>query len=215
MMGYPATFLNNGDREIIEGLQTGNHKKRNEELLFNRYFYFIQEGIKKYGLLNEDAFDAYSDTILAAIDKISTGTFEGKSSLKTYLYQIFNNKCVDLLRKKSTNKSSIHKTEAITDLLLYISDTARSIVQKLIDKADWHTLMEKLNGLEGKCKQLLLLWADRYSDKESKSRTEEAIGNPDCRRPCICGRCGFLPCSNEIRTRCCNRGKARKIQKNI
>jgi RNA polymerase sigma-70 factor (ECF subfamily) len=169
MMGYPATFLNNGDREIIEGLQTGIHKKRFEELLFNRYFYFIQEGIKKYGLLNEEAFDAYSDTILVAIDKISTGTFEGKSSLKTYLYQIFNNKCVDLLRKKSTNKSSIHKTEAITDLLLYISDTARSIVQKLIDKADWHQLREKLNGLEGKCKQLLLLWADRYSDKEIAS----------------------------------------------
>src|SRR4029077_8892705 len=92
--------------------------------------------------------------------------FEARSSLKTYLFQIFHNKCVDLLRKKTTNKNSVHRPETISDRLMHISDSARSIVQKLIDKADWNRLREKLNELEEKCRQLLTYWGENYSDKE-------------------------------------------------
>ena len=87
-----------------------------------------------------EAFNAYSDCILAAIEKISNGTFEGRSSLKTYLYQIFHNKCVDLIRKNATNKSSMNRTESISEKLNQLSDKARSVVQLLIDKADWGLL---------------------------------------------------------------------------
>jgi DNA-directed RNA polymerase specialized sigma24 family protein len=52
---------------------------------------------------------------------------------------------------------------------MHISDNARSIVQKLIDKADWSLLREKLKELEEKCRQLLMYWADNYSDKEIAS----------------------------------------------
>jgi RNA polymerase sigma-70 factor (ECF subfamily) len=171
-MGIPDS-LNITDQEIIGQLrQAGIDKRRSEEQLFNRYVYFIREGMNKHGLSEDEAFDAYSDTILSAIEKIATGTFEGRSSLKTYLYQIFFNKCVDLLRKKSTNKQSVHRTESITDRLLHISDTARSVVQRLIDQTDWNLLKKRLNELEEKCRQLLLMWADSYSDKEIATALE-------------------------------------------
>jgi len=165
--------LNNSDQEIIEQLrQTGGNKRISEEQLFNKYAYFIREGISKHTLSEDEVFDAYSDTILSAIEKITNHTFEGRSSLKTYLYQIFHNKCVDLLRKKTTNKHSVYRTESITDRLFHISDTARSVVQALIDKTDWKILKEKLNQLEDKCRQMLLLWADSYSDKEIAATLE-------------------------------------------
>jgi RNA polymerase sigma-70 factor (ECF subfamily) len=126
----------------------------------------------KYVLSEDDAFTAYSDTVLSAIEKITNGTFEGRSSLKTYLYQIFHNRCVDLLRKKTTNKSSVHRTETVTDLLTHISDSARSVVQRLIDKADWALLKEKLQELGENCRQILLLWADNCSDKEIAATLE-------------------------------------------
>jgi RNA polymerase sigma factor (sigma-70 family) len=155
------------DREIIGRLQQGGtERRRSEEQFFNRFAYFIREGMTRHALSEDDAFNAYSDTILASIEKIINGSFEGRSSLKTYLYQIFNNKCVDLLRKKTTNKNSVHRTDIITDKLLFISDSARTVVQKLIDKADWSWLREKLNELEEKCRQLLVHWGDNYSDRE-------------------------------------------------
>jgi len=165
-MDIDSSF-NNSDRAIIENLRlTGVDKIKSEEELFNRYIYFIREGISKHSLSEDDAFNAYSDTILSGIEKISNGTFEGRSSLKTYLYQIFHNKCVDLLRKKTTNKQSVHRTESITDKLMHVSDTARSIVQQLVDKSDWDLLRQKLNNLEEKCRQLLMMWANNYADKE-------------------------------------------------
>jgi RNA polymerase sigma factor (sigma-70 family) len=159
--------IHESDQEIILHLrQNGTDKRRSEDALFNRYAYFVREGMSKHSMTEDDAFNAYSDSVLAAIERIKNGTFEGRSSLKTYLYQIFHNKCVDLLRKKSTNKNSVYRTESISDMLVHISDTARSVVQKMMDKADWSLLKARLDQLSEDCRKMLLLWADNYSDKE-------------------------------------------------
>jgi RNA polymerase sigma-70 factor (ECF subfamily) len=158
------------DQEIIGQLrESGIEKRRSEEELFNRFAYFIREGITKHALSEDESFDAYSDTILAAVENIRNAHFEARASLKTYLYQIFHNKCVDLLRKRTTNKNSVHRPESISERLMLLSDNARSVVQKLIDKADWNLLRERLNQLEEKCRQLLTYWGENYSDKEIAS----------------------------------------------
>ena len=160
-------FLNITDQEIIHNLrQQGTGRRRGEEQLFNIYSYFIKEGMRKYSMTEDEAFDAYSDAVLSAIEKISIGSFEGRSSMKTYIYQLFHNKCVDLLRKKTTHKSSVHQTVSITDMLFHISDAAKSVVQKLIDKNDWDRLKQKLDELGDTCRELLLLSAEGSSDRE-------------------------------------------------
>jgi len=166
-VNFLRPFVPNDEREIIDSIrQNGAERKKGEERLFNRYAYFIKEAVYKYSLEQEDAFDIYSDTILSAIEKIANGSFEGRSSLKTWVYSIFHNKYVDFLRKKTTNKSSIHKTLTISDLLFQVSDQAKTIVQQLVDKTDHEILRQKLKQIGDNCKQLLLFWADGYSDKE-------------------------------------------------
>jgi RNA polymerase sigma-70 factor (ECF subfamily) len=166
-MSSSPIFLKNADQELIENLrQEGVNRRKGEEQLFTTYTYFIGEGIKKYTMSDDEAFDAYSDTILAAIEKIRNGSFEGRSSLKTWLYQVFHNKCVDLLRKRATNKNSVHHTASISDMLFQLSDTGKSVIQKLIDKADWDFLKLKLNELSDTCRHLLTLSSDGFSDKE-------------------------------------------------
>jgi RNA polymerase sigma factor (sigma-70 family) len=169
-MDHSLGSLPEEDRQIIQGLlQEGIARRKEEEHFFTRYAYFVREGSRKYQLPEDDALDAYTDAILSAIDKISKGTFEGRSTLKTWLFQIFHNKCVDLLRKKTTNKNAIHQTASITDMLYQLSDNAKSIVQKLADKADREMLRQKLNELGNTCRQLLLLSADGYNDREIAS----------------------------------------------
>jgi len=159
--------LSPDERDIIDSIgQNGAERKKGEERLFNRYAYFIKEAIHKYSLSDEDAFDLYSDTVISAIEKIASGSFQGRSSLKTWLYSIFHNKYVDFLRKRSTNKSSIHHTLSMSDLLMEISDHTKTIIQKLVDKTDHEVLKQKLAQLGDSCRQMLMLWADGYSDKE-------------------------------------------------
>jgi len=155
------------DQEIINRLrESGIDQRRSEDELFNRFSYFIREGMNKHALTEDESFNAYSDTILAALENIRNTRFEARSSLKTYLFQIFHNKCVDLLRKKTTNKQRVHLSETISGKLLQLSDNARSIIQQLIDQADWQLLKEKMKLLEEKCRQLLTFWGENYSDRE-------------------------------------------------
>jgi RNA polymerase sigma-70 factor (ECF subfamily) len=167
MSDVRKSVIVNADQQLIEGLRLEGHdRSKSEGLLFTTYVYFIREGIYKHSLSKEEAFDAYSDSILSAMDDLRNGSFQGRSTLKTWLYQIFHNKCVDLLRKKSTNKNSVHNTASISDMMLELSDTSKSVVQRLAEKADWDLLKQKLNELGDTCRRLLTLSADGYSDKE-------------------------------------------------
>ena len=166
-MSLLSSSVQSAERGIIEGLQqNGASKRKAEESLFRLYSYFVREGSRKYTISEDDAIDIYSDTILTAIEKITNRSFEGRSSLKTYIFQIFQNKCVDLLRKKTTNKNRVHQTVSVSDLLFQISDSAKPIIQRLTDKADWEALKSRLNMMGGNCRQLLLFFADGYNDKD-------------------------------------------------
>jgi RNA polymerase sigma factor (sigma-70 family) len=155
------------DREIVNSLMLeGAERRRAEDLLFSQYAYFIQQGIHKYSLEEEDAFNIYSDVILSAIPKIIDGSFEGRSSLKTWLFQIFHNKCVDLIRKKTTNKNSVHRTISLSDTLMQLADTSKTIIQDMMDRVNKETIRQKLNEVGENCKQILWQWAEGISDKE-------------------------------------------------
>jgi RNA polymerase sigma-70 factor (ECF subfamily) len=155
------------DDEMIRVIRENKMARRQaENQLFNQYAYLIQEGMKKYSLAQEDAFTAYSDTILQSIDNIAGSLFEKRSSLKTYLYKIFSNKCVDLIRKKATNKSSVHQTSSISEMMNMMADRAKNVIQQLIEKNDFDLLRRRLNEIGENCRKLLLFFADGYNDKE-------------------------------------------------
>lgn len=155
------------DDEIIRVIRENKMARRQaENQLFSQYAYLIKEGMNKYSLEQEEAFTAYSDTILQSLDNIAGSLFEKRSSLKTYLYKIFSNKCVDLIRKKTTNKRSIHQTSPISEMINMIGDKAKNVIQQLIEKNDFDLLRTRLNELGENCRKLLLFFADGYNDKE-------------------------------------------------
>jgi RNA polymerase sigma-70 factor (ECF subfamily) len=170
--------MQEADRQIIGLLrQKGLDKRRGEESLFSEYAYFIREGMRKHRLSEDEAFDAYSDSVLVAIESITNETFKGESSLKSYLYKIFHNKCVDFFRKSTSNKNSVNRAESIDEALFRLSDKSRSILQTLIEKADWKVLKERLAQIGDDCRNMLLLWADSYSDKEIALQLEYKTAN--------------------------------------
>jgi len=155
------------DQEIINRLrESGIDQRRSEDELFNRFSYFIREGMNKHALSEDESFNAYSDTILAALENIRNTRFEARSSLKTYLFQIFHNKCVDLIRKKTTNKSSVNRTISIPEVLTQVADSSKTVIQQMMDLTDKETIRQKLSELGDSCRKMLWQWAEGYSDKE-------------------------------------------------
>jgi RNA polymerase sigma factor (sigma-70 family) len=152
---------------LIDGLRAGGVLRRvSEKELYEHFFYFVIQGVRKYRLSEEECASAYSDTIINVIEGVISQRFEGRSSLKTYAYQIFMNKCVDLVRKNTTHKRMVHDTLQLDPLVMTLPDKARTIVQQLMEKSDKGLLMQKLKELGDKCRELLLLFEDGYNDRE-------------------------------------------------
>jgi len=161
------------DRDIIHNLlQDGIDRKKGEEQLFSQYAYFIEQAMHKYSFPEDDAFNIYADTIIAAITRITNGSFEGRSSLKTWLFQIFHHKCVDLIRKNATNKSSVHRAQSISDIFLQMADSAKTVIQEMMEKTDKTHLKQKLDEIGENCRRILMQWAEGYSDKEISASME-------------------------------------------
>jgi RNA polymerase sigma-70 factor (ECF subfamily) len=166
MLSYLTSSRSN-DEEIIRNLTAaGNDKRKGEDDLFSRFAYFIKVGIDRYRVKDDDAFDAYSDTIISAIDSIRSGQFGNRSSLKTYIFKLFHNKCVDIVRKNTTNKRSVNHTTALDNMMTQLSDTAKSVVQQIIEQTDFDEMKRKLTELGENCRALLIMFAEGYADKE-------------------------------------------------
>ena len=121
------------DAELMAGIRAGGTQRRlYENKLYQKYQYFITDGTRKHRLTEDECGSAYSDAVLSVFEHISSGRFEGRAELKTYLYQIFNNKCVDEIRKKTTNRSSVHDAFSLDDSPIQLPDEARSAVQHLL-----------------------------------------------------------------------------------
>jgi RNA polymerase sigma-70 factor (ECF subfamily) len=166
-MPFQPSTHHSFDRDIIDRLRQGGiDRKKGEEQLFSSYAYFIQQAMHNFSFSEDEAFNMYADTILAAITQVTSGGFQERSSLKTWLHQIFHNKCVDLVRKKATNKSSVHRALSIPDMLLQMADTAKSVIQEMMEKTDRELVKQKLKEIGETCRQLLMQWAEGYSDRE-------------------------------------------------
>jgi RNA polymerase sigma factor (sigma-70 family) len=158
---------NLSDEAIIKGiLGDGILQRTTENRLYEQFFYFIKDATYKHQLSEDEAASIYTDTILAFLENVRNHKFEGKSAIKTYLFQIFSNKCVDFLRKTSTNKMSVHETQPMEDFILSMPDDTKNILQKLIAENDVTLLKDKINLLGDKCQQMLMAWGEGFSDNK-------------------------------------------------
>ena len=154
------------DAALVAGLRQPTGRKSVENTFYLQFRYFIEEGMRKFSVTHEESFSCYSDAVIQTIDTIRAGRFEGRSSLKTYLYQIFHNKCVDQIRKNTTHKSEVHRSAVQPDLLGLLTDSSKTIIEKLVERADIEDLKQRLNELGENCRRMLLLSSEGNTDKQ-------------------------------------------------
>jgi RNA polymerase sigma factor (sigma-70 family) len=153
------------DEAILSGIVSDGILQRNtENKLYEQYFYFIKDATFKHKLSEDEAASLYTDSVLAFIDNVRVNRFQGNSAIKTYLYQIFSNKCVDFIRKTTTNKMSVHEAEPIEDFVLMMADDSKNILQELISENEVRILKTKISQLGDKCQQMVVAWSEGFTD---------------------------------------------------
>ena len=141
------------EQELIKAFSAkGQLKEKATQYVINNFIHYLPSVAKKTGLEKDLALDAYTDAIMDMIDKVADGTFKGDSKLTTYFYKIFHYKCIDLSRKKSTNK--IDYRDNLPDL----TDSEPRAVKAMEIAEDMNRLQKYLTQLGEPCNQILLDW---------------------------------------------------------
>jgi RNA polymerase sigma factor (sigma-70 family) len=154
------------DSEIIHKInQGGSASEKCLEVFYNENTRLIRVMEKKYGITREASLDAYTDAIIDFKDQVRKGQFLQKSKCSTYLYSIFNNKCIDILRKKTTYT-------LVNDLPDNMKDQSPDIVQMLTMTVEKTYLDNLMANLGSKCREILMDWNDGYSMEEIAERND-------------------------------------------
>ncbi len=141
------------DKKLLDALsKAGAQKESATRYLIQQYAYYIPTISKKTGLSQEETLDQYTDAILDMSDQVKEGKFNGNSKLSSYLYKICYFKCIDLSRKKTTNK--IDYRENIPET----SDPLQNTTAFLETKEEIALIQQQLDRLPSPCKRILLDW---------------------------------------------------------
>lgn len=141
------------DKKLIDALSQGGTQHESATLfLLKKYAYYIPTIAKKTGLSQEEALDQYTDAIVDMSEQVRKGQFKGDSKLSSYLYKICYFKCVDLSRKKATNKIEYR------DQIPEVSDPLQNTTAFLETKENIKRVQQQLDKLPAPCKQILLDW---------------------------------------------------------
>lgn len=119
--------------------------------LFKSYHAFIGMGQGRFNLSEDQSLQAYSDTLLSFRRQVIQGNFRGDSKIKTYLFRIFSNKCVDIIRKLPSKE-----LEALENAQ-QVAVSTPDILRKLIVAEELEELLREFEKLGETCKQILLL----------------------------------------------------------
>ncbi len=139
------------DKALVAGIRAGGHAQEQcVRHLFDQYRGLIRQAQRKHRLSAEEANDAYTDAIIGLRKQIVNGKFRGESKISTYLYQIYQYKCIDKIRSKTAGK-----IDAV-DQFPNISDDSSDIFAHLSIKEDFARVNQLMEKLGGKCKQILL-----------------------------------------------------------
>lgn len=158
------------ETEILAGIMTlGPSVRKYENALYQRYMHLIWKRPAKYGLSDEQAVDAYADTIVVALRQLRRGDFKGESSLYTYLRTIFFRKCIDVHRK---NRTTIYTDPSAT--FPELPDASKDFLSRMFDKEAMERLMMTMKQLGERCQQLLRLVGEGFKMKEIAEQMEFA-----------------------------------------
>lgn len=153
--------------QIKQGGNSGQiAEKRLYELLRKK---FLQRG-STHRLSSEESYSAFNDAANEIINKIRYGNevFEDSENVFKLFSGIFNNKCVDMHRKKTTKKNEPHReTVDITKAFPELSDESADFMKRLFAQEELNEIEKTMMQLKGEnCREILSLHGQGYSPKE-------------------------------------------------
>lgn len=140
------------DQEILESCRAGGAKReRAISYLYKQYMGYVYDAQTRYNQLSVDELrDAYGEAVVGISRQIDNEALRGESSLGTYLFRSFSNRCVDKIRRNASNKA-----DWVSEIPS-LPDRARNMLEEMVLSEKFQALAPFLEKIGEKCKQILM-----------------------------------------------------------
>lgn len=140
------------DQEILEACSAGGARREKAlSFLYKKYMGYVYDAQKKYHQLSQEELrDAYSEAVVGLSRQIDNEALRGESSLGTYLFRSFSNRCVDKIRRQASNKADW------VSHIPNLPDRARNMLQDMVLAEKFQAIAPFLKKIGEKCRQILL-----------------------------------------------------------
>lgn len=92
------------DQQVIEAIKSGGAvAERALSALHRHFFFMVKKNVGKHKLNFEDIHEAYLEALLHLKTSILNDKYHKKGTLQAFFAIIFRNKCIDILRRATTN----------------------------------------------------------------------------------------------------------------
>jgi RNA polymerase sigma-70 factor (ECF subfamily) len=145
-------------------LAGGSVMHRTIEWFYHENFNLVYKMTGAHKLIKEEALDAYSDAVTAFVENIRNNKFRGEAKCSTYFIRIFNNKCIDIIRKKTTNR--------VDKNTISLDDLGTELIQEAVNEDQNIDLTDFTGQLSQICREVLMDWSDGYSMEEIAARNK-------------------------------------------
>lgn len=140
---------------MITAIKTGGFgRQRAAQIIFDAHQGLVYKGKQKYRIDEEAAADLYADAVVSLMRQVENDRFKGGSSLFTFLYRIFNNRCLNYIRDQK--RQAVQWADELPDY----PDMARNALQQLISSESLERLKAYMQQLGDKCREIL--WDSLY-----------------------------------------------------
>jgi len=110
---YITSDLRHQDQKYIEALVRGDEQLIGE--IYDRFAPDCKQFVLKNSGTSVDAMDIFQETIIATLVKAKREQLEIKVSLRSYLYGVYRNKWIDVLRKRNKFPQTIIEDDRFID----------------------------------------------------------------------------------------------------
>ena len=147
---------------MLEQLRQGGsvREKAMRELYLHEYDAAVTY-LRKLGCDGETACDLFQDAVIQLLLAVEEDKFQGKSSIRTYLYAIGKNLWYTRLRRQGVEQK-------YQDRLAQAPEPAHSPTPEalMLEKSQSQQIQALLSLLGEACQQVLSLWSLRYDMRE-------------------------------------------------
>ncbi|MDO5523290.1 MAG: RNA polymerase sigma-70 factor [Bacteroidia bacterium] len=141
------------------------------EEVYTSYYSRMQRFAQEYVIHEEDAENIVHDIFTELWEK--KPEFDSHINLNGYIFVILKNKCIDFLRRKTTEHKAINKMqEEYLQTLKLKFESLEALDDKLLSDPDIDTIIQNaIDGLPERCRQIFVM--NKIEGKKQKQIAQE------------------------------------------